>query len=771
MINKRNNNKPHYQNSNPFQIKESALEYLKNDFSVIPLNYDKTPTGKWKEYQTKIMPYIQAEKVFDGAEGVGLVCGKISENIEVIDVDCKYDITGTLWEDFSQLIKDAMSEEFFEGLVISKTQHNGYHIFYRCITVEGNKKLAQRPATDEELVEEVKDKVKVLLETRGEGGYAVLAPTRGYEWIQGSFENIKNISPSQRNKILSIARSFDEITAKSENKINSTTSKNKKTKTLSPLDDYNERGNCLEVLINHGWAIIKKDGERTFLLRPGQTESKVSANYHHTFNKLWVFSTSTEFETNRSYSPADIYALLECDGDIKKAVKQLYEEGYGDRREDKESDEIDIYTEVSAKINALDIKYNDIDGVIELNGDPLKDSDVSMLMCGIREEYGNGGKTPNKSTCEDIVVACAQRNKYNPFEDFVKNNTHLNSTENIDKIINSISGEIPLLPEGLNTRDYNKLFIRKWLLGMMSNIFDKHSILTLVFVGHQGGGKTKWFRELLPKELEKYFAEAKFDEDKDHQILLATKAIILDDEFMGKTRKEAGLFKKLASTESITIRKPYEKRHERYRRIATLCGTTNETDIFNDPTGNRRIIPVQVDSIDWDIYNSVDKKELFMELYREWLSVEDTWMLTTADIEILNNHSGGYESVNHEEELIKKYFLPPNVSYDLRDGHFTMSNTEILDFLQGRLHGGNIKLSNKKLGAVLKKLGYQQKMIRNSRLYAIAYNGDGLTEFNKDSEKDEDEMSWLVKNQVKQIKSYNNTVPVNPKTDFSEIIV
>jgi putative DNA primase/helicase len=45
--------------------------------------------------------------------------------------------------------------------------------------IEGNQKLAHRPATAEELVEKPKDHRKVVIETRGQGGWTVEPPSSG----------------------------------------------------------------------------------------------------------------------------------------------------------------------------------------------------------------------------------------------------------------------------------------------------------------------------------------------------------------------------------------------------------------------------------------------------------------------------------------------------------------------------------------------------------------------------------------------------------------
>jgi hypothetical protein len=126
-----------------------ATEYLKNGLSVIPTTLDKRPTLAWAPYQSEKIPLSEVEKLFKGSKGIGIITGEISGNLEVIDIDSKYDLTGSLWEDFTELLKDQLAETY-SSLVIASTPSGGYHIFYRAPEVAGNSKLASRPANPEE---------------------------------------------------------------------------------------------------------------------------------------------------------------------------------------------------------------------------------------------------------------------------------------------------------------------------------------------------------------------------------------------------------------------------------------------------------------------------------------------------------------------------------------------------------------------------------------------------------------------------------------------
>ena len=66
-------------------------------------------------------------------------------------------------------------------------------------------------------------------------------------------------------------------------------------------------------------------GKDVRLLRPGHTNSKNSGIFDRDTNCFTCFSSSTSFEVNKGYSPANLYIELVCDGDVVRAFKELTE--------------------------------------------------------------------------------------------------------------------------------------------------------------------------------------------------------------------------------------------------------------------------------------------------------------------------------------------------------------------------------------------------------------------------------------------------------------
>lgn len=300
---------------------QQAKSYAAKGLSVISTDNSKTSIFAWKPYQKTIATDQQLEQMFNSpkAKGIAVICGAVSGNLEVIDVDCKY---GIKWEEYEALILDA-HPELYGRLKIIKTKSNGYHIYYKCEYIEGNQKLAERPATDDEKFINPNSKQFVLIETRGEAGYVIAPPTEGYEPLDKN--DIPIITIEERDLLLSIARGFNKIVENIHQPVMPTTGSNK-----TVWDDYNQRGDILALFEKHGWQIIKEDADKYLLLRPGATTSVTSAVLFKDKRIFYPHTTSTSFQ-NKGYNPFAVYTHLECNGDWKKACKQLSEGGYGDK--------------------------------------------------------------------------------------------------------------------------------------------------------------------------------------------------------------------------------------------------------------------------------------------------------------------------------------------------------------------------------------------------------------------------------------------------------
>jgi hypothetical protein len=82
-----------------------------------------------------------------------------------------------------------------------------------------------------------------LIETRGEGGYAICPPSNGYEPIQGELTQLPRITKEERDFLIRTARLFHAISNDADTPLlHSDKTTGAETDRLRPGDDFNQRG-------------------------------------------------------------------------------------------------------------------------------------------------------------------------------------------------------------------------------------------------------------------------------------------------------------------------------------------------------------------------------------------------------------------------------------------------------------------------------------------------------------------------------------------------
>lgn len=263
-----------------------------------------------------------AEFYFREAPQLAILTG---ENLEMIDIDLKYDVTGSLEHNVLTAIEYSLPD-VFSKLVIERTVNGGLHIYYRCDIIESNKKLAQRKATPDET--QKGEKTKVLIETRGEKGCAVCCPTPGYQLIQNDFTVIPNITTEERLFIHAICRSFDEsattVAADSE-------TRNRTSNQEAPWHVFNRHHDytwMLEKLLANGFIFVCETDECVFVLRSGST-ARTSGKIFKKSNLLYLFSTSTQFIAEKAYTAFDVLCTLDYNENKSACAQDLSAQGFG----------------------------------------------------------------------------------------------------------------------------------------------------------------------------------------------------------------------------------------------------------------------------------------------------------------------------------------------------------------------------------------------------------------------------------------------------------
>ena len=203
---------------------------------------------------------------------------------------------------------------------------------------------------------------------------------------------------------------------------------------------------------------------------------------------------------------------------------------------------------------------------------------------------------------------------------------------------------------------------RKWIVGLVAGLFlcDKVNEEILVLVGRQGTYKTTWLARLLPPQLQSYF-RIKTDSrhfDKDDKLALAEFALICLEELEALRPGELNQLKSLTTDKYINERPAYARYKEERVHIASFCGTSNNLHFLNDPSGERRWLPFEIERIANPHDTPLPYEGLYAQAYHLWRTGFPYWF-EGEEIERLNRHARRFEVPDLLHDLIHTHYRVP----------------------------------------------------------------------------------------------------------------
>jgi len=315
---------------------DAAQRWANAGCAVIRVKADgtKAPLDKWKEYQQQAPNMATLMSWFGNgvACGIGVITGAVSGNMEMCEFEGRAVATGIDVRFIEMLIKEGagnLATRLFSTGYTQNSPSGGLHVFYRVTgPVAGNTKLASI---------DTPEGVRPLIETRGEGGFVVVAPSsgtvhesgRGWTARTGTPDDIPTITEAERDLLHCLARSLTAVrppvrvdtpgpalaSAEGES---------------APGEDFNARGTWREILEPLGWTLVRNVGGREFWRRPGKDHG-ISAQADDYF---YCYSSSVDLPHEEGLSKWRLYAMTHHNGDFSRAASALRHDGFGGVRQD-----------------------------------------------------------------------------------------------------------------------------------------------------------------------------------------------------------------------------------------------------------------------------------------------------------------------------------------------------------------------------------------------------------------------------------------------------
>jgi hypothetical protein len=288
----------------------TKLDYVKQllvfGFSVVPIKKEE-----------KIPPFkhnlLKERPSFDDLENwfgyndydIAVAGGKVSGNLVCLDFDEKYQ--QGIYEDWYSTLNNKI-KHFLKSCYHTETRNNGRHIRFRTATSKPTQKCA------------VLSNGNTVIETKNEGGYALIPPTSGYVEISGS---LLDLPLADEDLYVEILKSFIPFDYSKNNKSDEDTKEYILNKNihLLPSEWCEQNMSFREMLTSVGGVELGKDKWR----RPDKKDNGISATTNYGgIPMFYCFSHNwTPFSANKPYSKLQLYAEINHRGDVKEAIKYL----------------------------------------------------------------------------------------------------------------------------------------------------------------------------------------------------------------------------------------------------------------------------------------------------------------------------------------------------------------------------------------------------------------------------------------------------------------
>jgi AAA domain/Bifunctional DNA primase/polymerase, N-terminal len=312
----------------------AARDWFDAGFAVIPSHPDggKRPFGMWKPYQAQRPTWADIEGwLSTGAyTGIGVICGSVSGNAELIEIEGPTEVAAVAIGKVMAVAKDLGLDDLVNRVLsgcIARSAGDGLHVFIRVIDgpAKGNTKLAM--GSDG----------KVIAETRGEGGFVIVAPTPGRRGHREGavYAFIASSNPARTVEVTAEERDalhgvFTIALDESPEPTPEPPQRNLHTyEGTSALDAYRAT-RWADILTPAGWTWSHRDAERDYWVRPGKSKAEGISASTIEDGPLVNFSTSVPWPTDVGLSKGQVYALLHHGGDVSAASRELSLRGYGD---------------------------------------------------------------------------------------------------------------------------------------------------------------------------------------------------------------------------------------------------------------------------------------------------------------------------------------------------------------------------------------------------------------------------------------------------------
>jgi putative DNA primase/helicase len=173
----------------------------------------------------------------------------------------------------------------------------------------------------------------------------------------------------------------------------------------------------------------------------------------------------------------------------------------------------------------------------------------------------------------------------------------------------------------------------------------------LTLQGAQYLGKTKWFKNLVPAELDLTQDGMILKPDDKDSVKQCTSYWIVELGELDSTFRKSDIaqLKAFITKQVDVLRLSYARRESRFPRRTMFFGSVNPREFLHDATGNRRFWTIECDAINHE--HGLDMQQVWAEVRELWRSGE-SYYLSAQEMEALNDHNTDFMAADPIEERL-----------------------------------------------------------------------------------------------------------------------
>lgn len=584
-------------------------------------------------------------------------------------------------------------------------------------------------------------KIGAGIDTRGEGGYAVVAPSRNtkgaYEWI---------VSPSDA-PLAEVPQWVVDALAKDERPQAPAIAPNRD---LSP---YLERAYRDEIAN----VVTAPDGQKHDTLRNAAV--KLGSLIAHGLDEQLIMDGLYTAISGRAKDPENARRTIQDGIDYGKAHPREIPDRLPpndasapiEPAQHATEGEIPVPSEMVMRgLAALGYSFrlNLCDNVIEVNGAPLDD----ILEAEIITRSWDATIKP-KGLIKPAYTTDAAQHAYHPVKDYLTNLVWDGQDRMTALAAHLHSDDAPIVYDDGTRVRLVSVYLKRWLVGAVAKALDRKQNVMLVLAGPQNIGKSAFAKWLCSGIADRFIEGPIRVEDKDSSVRLMSRFIWEVSELDATTRRsDVSALKDFITRDEVTVRKAFGRHDTIKPALASMIGTVNECAGFlSDESGNRRFMVTSLTSIDW-AYTRLDVNQLWAQAVAMYRAGEP-WRLTAHESKEQAARNQAYDVETALDGWMTKWF---DMSAGSRE---YMTSADIIDHLRRneiRL-GGTERAQAMELSRVLARHGVEKVRTSTWRGYrGVAPRDNPMTTYPTEV---------VIKNSAPQshndnVTTYDNLIPI-----------